>query len=618
MRKTKRVAKWISGILLSFVLLASIVLLHTWYFKPVTINMFYTRVFAAFALQSPEMLSNLHILPRFLDFHSNKLDDVSPAHQQKIMDGVKKDLATLKSYDRAALDREGQLSYDILVHFLQAQVDGDRFRDHEFPVNQMFGLQSSLPGFMVEVHDVENKKDAENYIARLEKFPAKFDQTLQQLVLSEAKAIMPPRFTIDKVLDQMNKFIAAAPTGNTLYVSFAEKLKKIPADQMSAQERTALLASVSKAIEGSVYPAYRSMIAHFTTLQQKTQANNGAWSMVDGDAYYAYKVRLHTTTDMTPQQVHDIGLAEVARVGADMDAILRAQGQSDGTLGARVQALAHRPEQQYPNTPEGKKALLARYQDILTEINKGLDGSFNIRPKLGVEVKPVPEYSQATAPMAYYSPGAVDGSRPGIFYANLRDTSETPKFGMKTLAYHEGIPGHHFQVMIARELDDVPFFRTVVPFTAYSEGWALYAERLAGELGYESDPLDALGRLSDEMMRASRLVVDTGIHSKHWTREQAVAYMVDHIGMDEAKAVSEVERYFVDPGQALGYKVGMLKILALREKARLALGSRFDIKLFHDEVLRHGELPLTILERVIDDWIAVRKGATAPAAASKG
>jgi uncharacterized protein (DUF885 family) len=615
--KMKRVAKWTSGILFSLFVLAGIAVAHTWYFKPITINMFYTRAFLSYALKSPELLTNLHILPSVLDFHSDKLDDVSPAAQQKLIDQIKKDLATLQSYDRAALDQEGKLSYDVLVHFLQSQIDGDRFRDHGFPINQMFGVQSSLPGFLVDQHDVENKKDAENYIARLGKFPAKFEQTLQQLALSEAKAIMPPRFTIDKVLDQMRKFIAVAPRDNTLYVSFADKLKKIPAGEMSDAERASLLAAAGKAIEVNVYPAYRTLIDHFASLQTKTQANDGAWSLVDGDAYYAYKVRLHTTTEMTPQQVHDIGLAEVARVGAEMDAILASQGLKDGTLGARIQKLAASPDQQFPNTPEGKKALLARYQDILTEINKGLDSSFNVRPKLGVEVKPVPAYSEATAPGAYYSPGAVDGSRPGVFYANVRNTNQTAKFGMKTLAYHEGIPGHHFQVMIARELDGVPFFRTVVPFTAYSEGWALYAEKLAGELGYENDPLDALGRLSDEMMRATRLVVDTGIHSKHWTREQAVTYMVDQTGMDEAKTVAEVERYFIDPGQALGYKVGMLKILALREKARLALGSRFDIKQFHDQVLSHGELPLTVLERVIDDWIAVRKTGAVAAVASR-
>ncbi|MCU7372933.1 DUF885 domain-containing protein [Paucibacter sp. O1-1] len=243
-------------------------------------------------------------------------------------------------------------------------------------------------------------------------------------------------------------------------------------------------------------------------------------------------------------------------------------------------------------------------------MNGKLDSAFDVRPKLGVEVKPVPEYAQATAPVrGYYQPGSFDGSRPGQFYANLRNVAEMPKFTMRTLAYHEAIPGHHFQIAIAQELQGVPFFRRVLPFTAYSEGWALYTERLAYEMGFHKDPLDNLGRLRDEMMRAVRLVVDTGIHSKQWTREQAIAYMLENTGMVETDVVAEIERYFVMPGQALGYKVGMIKMLDLREKARKELGEKFDIKQFHNQVLTHGALPMVLLERVIDDWIAATKKA---------
>jgi uncharacterized protein (DUF885 family) len=251
--------------------------------------------------------------------------------------------------------------------------------------------------------------------------------------------------------------------------------------------------------------------------------------------------------------------------------------------------------------------MLARYKALLDDVDKGMGAAFDVRPRLGVEVKPVPEFAQATAPLAYYQPGAFDGSRPGVFYANMRDPGETPRFAMATLAYHEGIPGHHFQIAIAQELGDLPFFRRVLSFNAYSEGWALYAERLAWEMGYENDPMDNLGRLRDEMFRAVRLVVDTGIHAERWTREQAIAYMRENTGLAESDATSEVERYFVDPGQALAYKAGMLEILALREKARKALGPRFELKQFHDEVLTHGAVPLTVLRRVVDDWIERRK-----------
>jgi uncharacterized protein (DUF885 family) len=335
--------------------------------------------------------------------------------------------------------------------------------------------------------------------------------------------------------------------------------------------------------------------------------NHGAWRLPDGERYYAWCIRQHTTTEMTATELHELGLAEVARIGAAMDDILRQQGLAEGSVGARVQQLAARPEQHFPNTAEGRQAMLAQYRAILDEAQQKLDTAFARRPRLALEVQAVPEFAQATAPGAYYRFGAFDGSRPGVFFANLRNTAETPKFAMRTLAFHEGVPGHHLQIALAQELQGLPFFRRIVPFTAYSEGWALYAERLAFELALLPGALDNLGRLRDEQMRAVRLVVDTGIHAKRWSREKAIAYMLEHTGMAETDGVAEIERYFVNPGQALAYKAGMLKILALREKARAALGPRFDLKLFHDEVLGHGALPLVLLERSIDDWITRQK-----------
>ncbi len=605
----KRVAKWLLMAVLALILVVAALLVHTIYFKPLNLNWFYTRVFAAFAIESPEMLSSMRILPGWADFYSAKLDDASPAHERKLSAQLKEDLATLKRYDRNGLDREGQLSYDVLAYFLQIQADGEPYQFHNFPVNQLHGVQSALPEFMVQVHQVKSKAEAESYIARLNLFPRKFAQLTEGLKLREAKNILPPRFTVEKVLVQMQGFVAKPAQEHVLYTSFQEKLDKIPADQLDAAAKARLLEQAAAAIQGSVYPAYRDLITYFTALQAKASANNGAWSLPDGDAYYAWCVREHTTTDMTPQQVHELGLAEVARVSGEMDAILKQQGLSDGSIGARVQLLARRPEQQYPNTPEGKQAMLAGYQAILDEVNGGLGAAFDLRPKLGVKVEQVPPSSEATAPGAYYMQGSFDGSRPGVFYANMRDPGENPKFSMRTLAYHEGIPGHHFQLAIQQEQTGVPFFRKVIPFTAYAEGWALYAERLAYELGFENDALDNLGRLRDEMLRATRLVVDSGIHYKHWTREQAISYMMEHTGMAEGDVTAEVERYFVDPGQALAYKVGMLKILALREHAKQELGSKFDLKQFHNQVLGHGALPLKVLEQVVNDWIAARKKA---------
>jgi len=299
----------------------------------------------------------------------------------------------------------------------------------------------------------------------------------------------------------------------------------------------------------------------------------------------------------------------VARIGAEMDRILNAAGYTEGTVAERMRKLAKSPAQLYPDTDEGRAQILTDYEAIINEMTAGLDPYFSTKPKAGVVVKRVPPFTEKTAPGAYYYPPPLDGSRPGTFFANLRAVGETPKYGMRTLAYHEAVPGHHLQIAIAHELEGLPIFRSVVPFTAYSEGWALYAEQLAWEAGFEKNPLDNLGRLQAEMFRSVRLVVDTGMHAKHWTREEAIDYMTANTGMSEAGAVTEIERYLVNPGQALAYKVGMIKILELRERAKQALGSKFDLREFHDEVLKNGAMPLTVLERVIDAYVSRKKAA---------
>ena len=595
--------RWTFRLLFLLIVIAGAFFIHVWYFKPAKIDWFYGRMFGQVALDSPQMLSSMRILPPWADFYSDKLDDSSPAREEEMSQRLKDGAATLASYDRSKLDDKGRLSYDVLEYFMKMQLEGDRFRHYNYPVNQMFGVQSSLPDFMVQQHQVNSAKDARNYIRRLDAFREKFSQVIDGLKLREAANIIPPQFTVEAVIEQMRNFVVPPANENILYTSFREKLDKLPDGEVSASDREDLLKRTEASIEGYVYPAYRDLTAYFQALQPKAQGNYGAWHLPDGDAYYAYAVRQHTTTDMTPEQVHQLGLSEVARISAEMDAILIGQGLTEGTIGERVQKLARQPEQMYPNTPEGKAAMLAEYQRILDDINGKLSPAFNIRPKLGVEVRAIPEMSEKTAPGAYYQAGAFDGSRPGVFYANMRDPGENPKFAMRTLAYHEGIPGHHFQISIAQELTGVPFFRKVLPFTAFSEGWALYSERLAWEMGFEENPLDNLGRLRDEMMRGVRLVVDSGIHYKHWTREQAIDYMVENTGMSETDVTAEIERYFVMPGQALAYKAGMLKILELRERAKAKLGDTFDLRQFHDVVLSNGSLPMALLERVVDEWI---------------
>jgi uncharacterized protein (DUF885 family) len=604
----RRLLRWALRLLLLVVVLVAALFVNAWYFKPLALDWFYGRVFAQYALQSPELLSQLRIVPPSLDFYGGDLDDASPRHEEEQARLLEREHAVLTRYDRAALQGKARLSYDVLEYFLRIQVEGDRFRRHGFPINQMFGIQSQLPNFMVQVHQVTTAREAERYVERLRKFHQKFSQVIEGMKLSETKGIVPPHFTVVEVLAQMKGFISKPAKEHMLYLDLKSKLEKVPAEKMDAANRERTLAAAEAALEQEVFPAYRELIAYFTSLEPKAQVDQGAWHLPDGDAYYAWCVRQNTTTDMSAEQIHAVGLAEVARVGQEMDRILEARGMSEGSIAARVQQLAKEPGQTFGKTPEDKSAMLKRYQAILDEVNAGLGSAFDVRPSLGVAVQPVPEFAEATAPAAYYQFGSFDGTRPGIFYANMRNPAETPKFAMRTLAYHEGIPGHHFQISIAQGLEGLPFFRRVIPFTAYDEGWALYAERLAWELGFEKDPLDDLGRLRDEMMRAVRLVVDTGIHFKRWSREQAIAYMMENTGMEESEVTAEIERYFVSPGQALAYKTGMLKILELRERARAALGPRFELKKFHDQVLTHGALPLVLLERVIDDWIAQQSG----------
>jgi len=599
--------KWSFRLFFIVVLALGLLIAHTIWFKPFKINWFYERVFFSFGVKNPEMLSSMRILPPALDWFSDDLSDESLAFEDEMRADMKADLATLRSYDRNAMDAEGKLNYDMFEYFLAMMDEGDRFRHHNYPLNQLFGLQSNLPTFMATQHPVSDKNSAEDYIARLDKFPLKFSQAMEGLKARESADIIPPTFVVDKVLDEMRRFVATPAKEHLLYTSFKEKLDKIPEADMDTATRGDLLIQVENAVNQSVFPAYQTFITYYDGLAAKTKGNHGVWSLPEGEAFYNYAVRQQTTTDMTADEVHAQGLSEVARIEAEMDAILRAEGLVEGTVGARVQEISKRPDQLYPDTDEGRAQIIKDFQTIIDEIDDGLGDTFGVRPKTGVKVERVPVFREKTAPGAYYNPPAFDGSRPGIFYINLRNTAEVAKFGMRTLAYHEAIPGHHFQTTIQQELEGVPTFRKVLPFTAFSEGWALYTERLAWEMGFQKQPLDNLGRLQAEMFRAVRLVVDTGMHSKRWTREQGIEYMLEKTGMPETDVVAEIERYLVNPGQALAYKVGMNRILELREKAKAELGDKFVLARFHDMMLTGGDMPLTLLDRRVAEWIAAEK-----------
>ncbi|WP_444912364.1 DUF885 domain-containing protein [Microbulbifer sp. PAAF003] len=602
----KTIAKWFGGLFFVGVLAVSAFAINAVYFKPWSIDVFFERVFIKIGSSSPEILSQIRILEQFgIDGHNAHLDDLSEEEQLRVIEMMKSELAVLRSYDRESLEGQQAISYDVLEHLLSIKAEVERWRHHDYPLNQMSGEQNRLPEFLAEVHQINNVKEADYYLSRLGEVGRKFDQLLDGLKIREEKDILPPRFVVDSVLEEMQGFIAAPVKENILYTSLLERLNKI--EKLDKQERERILSQAELLIGTEVYAAYQGLIDYFSTLRLKVGENNGVWALPDGDAYYAYQVRNFTSTDIAPEKLHRIGLVEVARIETEMNEIFSSVGRTSGTISERFSALNNDPQFLYEDSDLGREKIIADYQVMIDEIDAGLGDYFDLKPKMGVEVRRVPEFKEQGSAGAYYNPPAMDGSRPGVFYANLRDVHETKKFGMRTLAYHEAVPGHHFQLAIAQELKGVPTFRKMGLFNAYSEGWALYSEKLAKEAGFQENPYDDLGRLQAEMFRAVRLVVDTGMHYKRWSREQAIEYMLEKTGMTESEVTTEIERYMVWPGQALAYKTGMLKILELRERAKEALGSQFDIRQFHNVVLTNGALPLAVLEQQVDQWIATNK-----------
>ena len=585
------------------VVAAAIFLVPTLWLKPWFINHFYTRFFAQYVLRRPMLLSSLRLLePMGFHFHNDNLDDFSVEFSQKEARWLDRQLKILHSYDREDMDPEGCLSYDILVWYAADVQEGNRFMYHDYPVNQLDGIQSTLPDFMVNTHRVDDLRGARQYVTRVSRFSEAFDQVLEGLELREEMGIVPPLFVIQQVLQEMNDFIAAEPSENVLYTHLRSRLDEL--EGVQAQAREDLLTRLEQEIADSVYPAYRRLIDFFIHQESIATTDDGVWKLPDGKAFYAYKLQHYTTTDISADQIHELGLSEVERIQTEMRDILVSEGYPADDLQATMNSLNEQERFLYPDTDEGREQILLDYQAIISEIDEGTKDFFDVRPTVGVEVMRIPEFKQAKAPGAYYDSPPMDLSEPGTFYVNLRDVKEIPKFSMRTLAYHEAIPGHHFQITIAQGLKDLPIFRRIIPFTAYAEGWALYAEKLAVEHGYQEDPYDRLGYLTSEVFRAARLVVDTGIHAEHWNRERAIDCMLANTGMPEGEVVAEIERYIVYPGQACAYKAGELKILELRHRAMERLGLDFDLKEFQNIMITNGAMPLDILEQQVDRWIA--------------
>ena len=580
---------------------------------PFTINQLANRQAVFFLVRNPELFTTIGLVDgTALDRHSGKLAPVGIEKRDADYAFADTALAELQEFDRAKLGPQEQVTYDILLDFYGQQAKFREFgwlsSEGLYPISPMFGTQVQLASFMQTLHVVKNEKTARNYVARLRAMGAKLDGLTAEMQRQSAAGVVMPPALLEKSLTVIGDTIAPPPAGSPFVTTFVERMAT--ADGIDAQRQAALRDEAIEAVKASVYPAYERMRDALIAERPKAEATaDGVGRLPDGAAFYQAMVEQFTTTKYTPGQIHAIGLAEVARIDAEMDALLDGQGLTEGTVAGRMTALRTDPRFLLPNTDEGREQLLAKYRSILDDAASRMPGYFKTIPPGKLAVERVPASAEKGSAGAYYNPAAMDGSRPGTFFANLRDTSEMPTWGMKTLAYHEGIPGHHFQIATARGLEGLPFIRQQPIYPAYSEGWALYAERLMAETGmYADDPFGDLGRLQAEMFRAVRLVVDTGLHAQGWSREQAIEYMVGTTGMGESEVTSEIERYMALPGQALAYKVGQLKILELRDKARAALGDRFNLKDFHTVVLENGAVPLTVLEQLVDAWLESQAG----------
>ncbi len=477
-------------------------------------------------------------------------------------------------------------------------IDGFGFWYLPYTINQISGPTVDIPNFFNSKQPVNDNDEAEAYLVRLAEVGDALDGALESFRNAVAAGAIPPDFVVDKSLSVVESFVAAPPAENAIYTSFLQKLDAAGVEGAGAYAERAL-----QLIADEVIPAYRRIGDYLAEIRASAPHDAGIWRLPEGEALYAAMVRHMTDMELSPAEVHQIGLDEVERITAEMDAILSGEGYTEGSVGERMLQLGVEERFVYPNTPAGKAAIVADARAQIEGIKKVLPQWFGTMTRHPIEVRPVPEYSQDSAPTGYYNPPAKDGSRPGVYWLNVRDTAMHPRFALPTLTYHESIPGHHLHFATAID-QDVPPLVTAIWSNSAGEGWALYSELLAAEMGmYEGDPYGDLGRLQAELHRAVRLVVDTGMHAKRWSREQAIQYMIDAEGVEEGTAVSEVERYAVWPGQALGYKLGMLKIVELREEARQALGDRFDIRAFNDTVLHVASTPLPYIEATVREWI---------------
>jgi uncharacterized protein (DUF885 family) len=568
-------------------------------------NAFFERVFDESVARSPMMQTQLGLKTDY-----DKWDELTFERGAEDLAIVTRQLAELmRTVDFAKLDEQTQTSYRLWVSQAEEAIEGWKWRFHDYPANQMGGMHSTAPAFLINFHRVDTVSDARAYIARLRGMGPLLDQLIKGIEIREQHGVMPPKFVFGLVLESCREVVAGQPfekveKDSALWADIQAKIAALKdADDAT---KTALRNDARTALVDVVQPAYGRLMALLQRQEKIASTDDGVWRLPDGAAYYAFQLRRNTTTNLTADEVHELGLKEVARIHREMEVIMRQVG-FQGDLQAFFKHLREDDRYYYPTTPEGKAAYVARAKDIIAAMTARLDEFFGVKPKAPLEVRVVEPFREQGSAGAFYEDPAPDGSRPGVYYVNTVDMRGVPIFEMETLAHHEAIPGHHMQIAIAQELEGIPRFRKFGGNTAYIEGWALYAEYFPKEFGFYSDPMMDFGRLYDELLRAVRLVVDTGLHSKKWTRAQVMDYFRQNTPNPERDIFTETNRYIVWPGQATAYKVGMMKILSLRERAKQKLGPKFDLRAYHDLVLKDGALPLGLLEENVNAWIARQK-----------
>lgn len=566
-------------------------------------NKLFEDIFMDAVMRSPMYQSYLGIKQ-----DQDKWDDISDSKAEEELAISKANLAKVEAIDENKLNEQTYLSWQLMKQELEQEIADYQWRHYNYPVNQMFGLHSSVVSLLINQHRISDTTDAEAYISRLNGLPELFTQLEENLKIRAEKGIIAPKFVYPYVISDSQNIIKGAPFDDgepsVLLEDFTKKIDNLDIEQ---GQYDSLKAAAEQALTQSVKPAYESLISAVKELEQQADTKDGAWKFPEGEAFYNNRLQRTTTTDLTAEEIHQIGLSEVERIHDEMRVIMKKVG-FEGTLQEFFVHMRNNQDFIYPDTAEGRQRYLDEATALIDTMREFLDELFITKPKADMIVKAVEPFREKSAGKAFYQQPSMDGTRPGVYYANLYDMASMPTYQMEALAYHEGIPGHHMQIAIQQELEGIPSFRKFGRYTAYSEGWGLYTEMLPKEYGFYEDPYSDFGRLAMELWRAVRLVVDTGIHAKKWTREEGIDFYVSNTPNAEADARKMVERHIVMPGQATAYKIGMLKIVELREKARTALGDKFDIREFHDVVLANGPVPLNVLEQFVDDYIASKQG----------